>query len=357
MSNVLSVVVDLGSSQTRVLWSVDGGQISAHWFTSDCSLPTSAQETEEMGRNSYFVAYGKSSFVIGVDASASPLAETAREKVKAESAVPKVMAAMHVALAATGITSPSIDLVVLLPYSEFRSFKLLEKTLSKHLRKFSCNRIGYGLQIDHLECLAEGCGILRYFTNLFPSLESQSLLTVMVGYRDLTLIGSIGSNQSVVGKTARLGLMWMLKDMEQQLGEIDRFKAAELLYRLGDGPIRAADCTSLASTTTPELRSEELKLIAQAARASRKKYREFVGAVFKELKMNEIDAVLLGGGTGDYLFPFLNKTMSEKLMPTTPLAKQLVKLLGCDESQAIRMADVYAVAVRQAKQKQLVMSS
>ena len=357
MSNVLSVVVDLGSSQTRVLWSVDGGKISAHWFTSDCSLPTSAQETEEMGRNSYFVAYGKRSYVIGVDASASPLSENARENVKAESAIPKVMAALHVAIAATELVSPSIELVVLLPYSEFRSFKVLEKALAKNLRQFSCNRVGYGLQIDHLECLAEGCGILRYFTNLYPSLESQSILTVMVGYRDLTLISSTGSNGSVVGRTARLGLMWMLKDMEKQLGDIDRFKAAELLYRLGDGNIRASDCTSLASTISQELRSEELKLIARAARASRKKYKDFIGSVFKELKIDEIDAVLLGGGTGDYLFSFLNETMSEKLMTTTPLANQLIKLLGCEESQAIRMADVYAVAVRQAKQKQLVMSS
>ena len=84
------------------------------------------------------------------------------------------------------------------------------------------------MEIHHLECLAEGCGILRYFTHLFPALETQSILTVMVGYRDLTLISSIGSKGSVTGRTARLGLLWMLKDMEKQLGDIDRFTAAEL---------------------------------------------------------------------------------------------------------------------------------
>ncbi|MGK7913115.1 MAG: ParM/StbA family protein [Synechococcus sp.] len=353
MSSNLGVVVDLGSSQTRVLWSVDGGEIAFDWFSSDCSLPTSSQNADTMSRNNYFLECGKASYVVGACAANSPLSENLREKIKVEGAIPKVLAALHSAISKSGIDNHKLNLVVLLPFNERKHFKLLERALCKHLKRFRCNGVSYDLNVNYLECLSEGCGLLRYFTEFFPSLEQQSILTVMVGYRDLTLITSRGSEENVSGRTARLGFLWMLKDMEEQIGEFDRFLAARLLFQLGDGSIRAQDLQGLACTTSPELRSHELKEKAKAARNSRKKYQAFIKSMFDDIHMHKYDAVLLGGGTGHYLFPFLNQTLSDKLMPATPLAKQIMKALGCDEAQAARLTDVYAVAKRQAKSMQL----
>ena len=356
MSSNLSVVVDLGSSQTRVLWSIDGGDIAFDWFSSDCSLPTSSQAADTMGRKDFFVECAKSSYVVGDCAASSPLSENLREKIKIEGAIPKVLAALHSVITISGIGAHTLNLVVLFPFNERKHFGLLEKALGKHLKRFRCNGVAYSIEVSHLECLAEGCGLLRYFTEFFPSLEQQSILTVMVGYRDLTLITSLGSERKVSGRTARLGFLWMLKDMEEQIGTFDRFLATRLLYPLNEGSIRIGDLSELARTTSTELRTQELKQIAQAARNSRKRYQAFIKSMFDDLQF-KYDAVLLGGGTGHYLFPFLNKTLSDKLIPATPLANQLMKALGCDEAQAIRLADVYAVAKRQAKSMQLAMTA
>lgn len=354
--SLLNMVVDLGTSQTRVLWTVDDSPISFRCFTSDVSLPTSSQTADVMGSNSFLVECGGHTYVVGAQAAASPLSEGKRQAIKIEAAGPKVLSALHIALQRAQLSSPRISLSILLPFKECDSFSVLETALRKRMKEFLCNGVCYQLEVECLECLAEGSGLIRFFTHLYPSFEEQTILTVMVGHRDLSLIHSVGNNNSVEGRTARLGFTWMLNDIESQVGEIDRFKAASILYELGDSPIRSQHFRRLARTHAQDLRQAELSNMAKAARASRKTYKGFIKEIFKDLPMDIYDVVLLGGGAGDYLAKYIEKLIDNQVVQPIPLINQLREDYGFERSQAVRLADVYAVALMQQKSKQAVIA-
>lgn len=178
----------------------------------------------------------------------------------------------------------------------------------------------------------------------------------MVGHRDLSLVHSVGNKASVEGKTARLGFSWMLNDIEQQVGQLDRFNAAELLYELGDSPIRSEHCNRLTRTFSADLKQSERSIIAKAAIASRKKYKKFITEIFESLPMAGYHAVLLGGGAGDYLVSHIQSLIDNKLLQPIPLINQLKEDYGFERSQAVRLADVYAVALMQQKSRQAVVA-
>ena len=346
----LNVVVDVGSSQTRVLWNVDDGSIVFRYFSSDCSLPSTAQTAEVMGSTSFLVETPKVSFVVGQMAANSPLAESALEGLKIEPAGPKVMAALHVALQHTELADPVISLMLMLPYKERDSFRVLEAALKKHFsRGFLCNGIQYQPNVERIECLSEGAGLIRYFTDLDPELQSEQLLTAMIGYRDFSLIYSCGRESAFTGRTARMGFLWVIKDMEDQVGQLDRLKTAELLYRLGAGPMRKEHFLPLARTHSSDLKSAELSELAKAARASRRKYKEFVSSLLSGYPISDYRAVLLGGGTGDYLESYLKDLLGDKLITPEPLVAEMQRDYEFERSQAVRLADVYAAALMQSK--------
>lgn len=345
MAAKLLVVVDLGSSESRVFWSLDKSKIVYHVFSSDCSLPTAAQVSGKLSSNSYYVEYGKAGYVVGDGVAAGFLSEDLREKFKFESAVPKVLAAIYQVLSACQATEVELTLAVLLPYSEVDSFAPLEASLRKALGKFRCNGQALALNPKRLGCYFEGAGVIKYLVELGYGYEDKRLLTVVAGYRDLSLIRSVGAREVIKGKSAQLGFLWMLKDLEAQVGSIDRLQAAKVLHQLGTERISATDCRPLSRAThMADMVAEDAKYIAKAARASRKKYLEAIANTFAKLPQHEIDEVLILGGTGAYLLPVLKEIIGDKVCFPEQIFQRVQDHLEVDRERAIRLADGYAIA-------------
>lgn len=344
MASKLLVVVDLGSSESRVFWSLDKGKVAYCLFSSDCSLPTASQAAGKMATGSFYLKYGKYEFVVGAAAAPGFLSDELREGFKFEGAVPKVLAGVHLAISACECSDVLLTVAVLLPFGELEAFPALKSGLTDTLSKFRCNGVDYALQLERLGCFPEGAGAIKYLVELGYDYEDKRLLTVMAGYRDLTMIRSIGAREVLGGKTAPMGFLWLLKDLEGQVGSLDRLRAAQVLYPLASGRITMTACKPLSRATYTNMVSEDAKHIARAANDSRQRYLQLVENTFARLPLDEIDEVLVLGGTGSYLLPVLQKAIGDKVCFPEQIFERVQDHLEVDRERAIRLADGYAIA-------------
>ena len=342
----LAVYIDLGSSQTRVLWSHDGQDLKLVTYSSDCSPSLAEADGLVEGISSFWLSTPRTDpFVVGAEAADYPLANEIRERFKFEVAIPKILAGLHAAFVGSGASKTSaLELCLLLPFNEHQSFSVLQKGLEKSAADFTCNGSHYCLNFQRIECLSEGSGILRHLTRKYPNFAGKTILTVMLGYRDSTLILSRGGREVLDVKSAKLGLLAFLKGIEKRVGDIDRFRAAELFYRTG-GRIHARTCKSIARTTSKEMAAMDAKSIADAARASKKFYQSSIDDFTQTVPLDSIDYVFVGGGTAEVMRDYLEKLFGEDRVyyPDT-LTQQIQNHLGVDRSQAVRLVDIYAIA-------------
>ncbi|MEL7086553.1 MAG: hypothetical protein AAGM36_18885 [Cyanobacteria bacterium J06597_1] len=346
LAQSLFVVADLGSSQTRVLWSLAGDDtIDYRLFSADCALASGAQERfNSLGTESFLVRFGRNSFVTGLQAADNPLAADTIDEMKVEGAIPKILAAMHVALEATGLTQPLLTLVVLLPAVEHQSSSLLESSLQKYARKFECNGRSHQLKFEQLCCLPEGVGVLRYMASLFDRWQQENILTIMAGYRDLSMLTSRGFKDIFKARTARLGLLWLLKDIEEQIGHIDRMETARVLYEFGWKPITVEDCLPLTRVMSSHMKVDDARLIAKAIKVSRRKYREYIEKILRSISFS-YEILLVAGGTGDFLAQAIVEELgTSTLFQPDPLINRIIKEYGFERAEAVRLADIFAIA-------------
>ncbi|MEM9536429.1 MAG: hypothetical protein AAGA40_12260 [Cyanobacteria bacterium P01_E01_bin.45] len=345
MDRPVQVLVDMGSSQTRVVWLLNKYCVLYRHFLASCSLASASQSPESMGSDSYYVECGKASYVVGSRAVESPIAADAVDALKVEASIYRILAALHLVFEhyAREGESPSIALTLLLPSNEHRSFALLERTLHKSLKSFRCNGEAYELTLDSLDCFVEGFGVLKYSTHEDSGYASEKVLTAMVGYRDISFIASIGHQEILQAKTARLGLLWLLKDIEDQVGDIDRLKAARLLFELGSGSITAGAVRELTRVRSEAMKSQDAVLIAKAMRASRKKYWDFIERAFKSLPF-EYEMLLVCGGTGEYLKEHLCNVLPGYVATPESLIERIVENSDLDYAEAARFADIFGLA-------------
>ena len=231
------------------------------------------------------------------------LGELKNNLLKYDGSVPKVLAGVGAAAARLNLPSQfAIALAILLPYKEWEDRHDLEKELKAGLANFSFQDRAYSVELVDFLCVPEGGGLAVTLSNRFPQqFQEQHVVSAMIGLRDLSLV-QLYRNQ-LNGITERLGFSELLKLVEKKTSGLDAEALLPVLHASKGNKIELAELRRLSKRLNPTAR--DLKQASSAITVAQKEYWRRVSLCLQQSLPEQVEIVIVGGGTADYLHPTL----------------------------------------------------
>jgi hypothetical protein len=346
----VTLTLDFGGSGTKGIVQIRGGKPTVIWMEPaaiEANLISLKEKTRNLGNtypeNAAWVGIGEDYRAVGYLARTIYNATPGLKPRKYELAVYKTLAVVWtIKQKFKLLESFQLSLALLLPPGEFEDSALLKPMLKDALEEFDTptgivqvNLIGY-------ECFPEAGGIYAmYCKNTGEAIRRKVIALVMLGYRNASIILS---RRGILnrGKTVNLGMARMVDlVMEGTSG----YEAEELL-----GAIIASGSEPKAhhfySLCNPKIDfDKQIEKIILAVNSARAEYANSLANWLKEVlpQKNELDEVIICGGTADYLRDDL-----DAIFPVTPVVWhggiEIPKMLN-EAWLGNRLADVWALSV------------
>jgi hypothetical protein len=346
----VTLTLDFGGSGTKAIAQIRGGKPTAIWMEPSVIEATKislAFQTRNLGNaypeNTAWVGIGEDYRAVGYLARSTYSATPGLKPRKYELALYKTLATVWAIKQKFKLPdSFDISIALLLPPGEFEDSALLKPMLRDALAEFDTptgklktNLIGY-------ECFPEGAGIYAmYCKNTGEAIRRKVIALVMLGYRNASVMIS---RRGILnrGKTTNLG---MSKMVDLVIDRTSGLAAEELIRAI----------TSAGSEPKPQHfhhlcsgnnhRDAEIEKIIYAVHSSRAEYAIALTNWLKEVlpSRNELDEVIICGGTADYLREEL-----DTVFPITPIVwhggVEIPSNLN-EQWLGSRLADVWALSV------------
>ncbi len=345
-----TLTIDFGGSGTKGIVQIRGGKPTAFWMGAaviEAAYTSLAFQTRNLGNaypeNTAWVGIGEDYRAVGYLARSIYSATPRLKPRKYELALYKTLAAIWVIKHKFKLSdSFDISLALLLPPGEFEDSALLKPMLKEALaqfdtptKKINANLVGY-------ECFPESGGIYAmYCKNTGEAIRRKVIALVMLGYRNASVIIS---RRGILnrGKTAKLGMTKMVDLVIEGTSGLEAEELIEAIVAAGDEPKAQHFYHLCSSNSTKDAQVEKIISVVNSSRA------EYAIALMSWLtevlpNKNELDEVIICGGTADYLREEL-----DSVFPTTPI----VWHGGVEVPQTLneqwlgnRLADVWALSV------------
>ena len=384
---ILKLVVDPGTSLSKILYVVDEGTVK--WMTMGAeylTLPTESAKSlpidSGMGQpeDNAWVRLSKSGECHAVGFVASNYRATVSiKKLKHESLPFKILAAVGAIAQREKLGNNfKLKLGILLPYSEYRLEHDWSSELKTALASFYFQDRLFKVKLTSFSCKPEGYGIAK-FTNRCESADyfhQGNTAVVMLGYRNTSCLffrrGTVSKPES---GTTDLGFYTLLDKLIEKVPSLSRsdiLKAMSSEYeetygRVGKNQtyfsykesLATINFADLVQADSPELVEKEMAKIKNNYDVSLDEYWSLLKNWLEETlpRTNEIDAFVLAGGSYDLIsacFSNYVDNLSAQYF-CCDSANELKKYLlyGKDprkerfmkESLAVRFADVWGFFV------------
>lgn len=302
-----------------------------------------------------WVEYGGGIYAVGKFA-AEHNGRVVLNDLKHEWAVAKVLAAVGVMALKEGLPS-SFDLALALPlpYGEWQAREKFERSVKKALASFSFCDKEYAVNLALFVCVPEGGGhVLARGEKIGSALGSQKVVTVMLGYRDVSVV--LFDNGAIRGVTERLGMARMLALVENrtfdQTATRDRAqRLLETIHQVGKD-IKPKNFLHLALSRQSESKLDEATTIADAVKYARVEQWKAIAKFIQDTVPEDISEGNIGGGTYDYykaeLVRFMNQTYPDAYLSLAAELEEDVRVtfnLSPDSKMlCARLTDAYALS-------------
>ncbi|MEH2002573.1 MAG: ParM/StbA family protein [Nostoc sp.] len=264
------------------------------------SLYESGQINRPNPENEAWIEYNGEYYAVGFLAQKYFEARINFLELKYENAIPKTLAAVGAIAIREGLKSNlDLSLGLLLPYGEWEDRERLEMGLTKALSSFSFRGQQFCVNLISFQCLPEGGGlVLTRSKKLGTDFNKVNIAVVMLGFRDISAV--IFERGISTGKTEGLGLAWMLERIKSRTSGQNLHDLLKAVHLSGSA-LKPRYFNTLARSKNAEFKAEEVAQIVEVAELSRKEYWNKVSIW---LSMNipvDIQQVIIGGGTSEYL--------------------------------------------------------
>ncbi len=346
----VTLTIDFGGSGTKGIVQIRGGKPTAFWMEGsviEAPYTSLAFQTRNLGnaypQNTAWVGVGEDYRAVGYLARSIYSATPRLKPRKYELALYKTLAAIWVIKQKFKLSdSFDISLALLLPPGEFEDSALLKPMLKEALaefdtptKKINANLVGY-------ECFPESGGIYAmYCKKTGEAIRRKVIALVMLGYRNASVIIS---RRGILnrGKTARLGMTLMVDLVIEGTSGLEASELIEGIIAAGNEPKPQHFCHLCNSDN---IKDTQIEKIISVVNSSRTEYAITLMSWLKEVlpNKNELDEVIICGGTADYLREEL-----DALFPTTPIVwhggVEIPQTLN-EQWLGNRLADVWALSV------------
>ncbi|AFZ01233.1 ParM/StbA family protein [Calothrix sp. PCC 6303] len=346
----VTLTLDFGGSGTKGIAQIRGGKPTAIWMEPSVIEATKislAFQTRNLGNaypeNTAWVGIGEDYRAVGYLARSTYNATPGLKPRKYELALYKTLAVVWAIKQKFKLPdSFDISIALLLPPGEFEDSALLKPMLRDALAEFEtptgelkANLIGY-------ECFPEGGGIYAmYCKNTGEAIRRKVIALVMLGYRNASVMIS---RRGILnrGKTTNLGMSKMLDLVIDRTSGLAAEELIRAIISAGSEP-KPQHFHHLCSSSNH--RNTEIEKIILAVHSSRAEYAIALTNWLKEVlpSRNELDEVIICGGTADYLREEL-----DTVFPITPIVwhggVEIPSNLN-EQWLGSRLADVWALSV------------
>jgi hypothetical protein len=346
----VTLTLDFGGSGTKAIAQIRGGKPTAIWMEPSVIEATKislAFQTRNLGNvypeNTAWVGIGEDYRAVGYLARSTYSATPGLKPRKYELALYKTLAAVWAIKQKFKLSdSFDISIALLLPPGEFEDSALLKPMLRDALAEFDtptgelkANLIGY-------ECFPEGGGIYAmYCKNTGEAIRRKVIALVMLGYRNASVMIS---RRGILnrGKTTNLGMSKMVDLVIDRTSGLTAEELIRAITSAGSEP-KFQHFHHLCSDNNH--RDAEIEKIILAVHSSRAEYAIALTNWLKEVlpSRNELDEVIICGGTADYLREEL-----DTVFPITPVVwhggVEIPSNLN-EQWLGSRLADVWALSV------------
>ncbi|NJO65901.1 MAG: ParM/StbA family protein [Richelia sp. RM2_1_2] len=346
----VTLTIDFGGSGTKGIVQIRGGKPTAFWMEAsviEAPYTSLAFQTRNLGNaypeNTAWVGIGEDYRAVGYLARSIYSATPRLKPRKYELALYKTLAAIWVIKQKFKLSgSFDISLALLLPPGEFEDSALLKPMLKEALTQFDTPTNKINANLVGYECFPESGGIYAmYCKNTGEAIRRKVIALVMLGYRNASVIIS---RRGILnrGKTAKLGMTKMVDLVIEGTSGLEAEELIEAIVAAGDEPKAQHFYHLCSSNSTKDAQVEKIISVVNSSRA------EYSIALMSWLtevlpNKNELDEVIICGGTADYLREEL-----DSVFPTTPI----VWHGGVEVPQTLneqwlgnRLADVWALSV------------
>ncbi|MEB3281231.1 MAG: ParM/StbA family protein [Lyngbya sp.] len=360
----VNLSIDLGSSLTKAVWSWGGCQDTCNFLTMEPEvLPCGSDHLDAYRskrvnlyattREDLWVKLNKgdeNAYAVGFLAQ-SLLAHVNLKALKYESALHKILAVTGAIAQQQQATSLTVNLAVLLPWSEWSDRKKLGEQVGKALKSFWFRGTHYRIALKQWNTLPEGAGVtINRCAGL--SQATKTIVTLVFGHRNTSCL-VFERGMLVEGDTTNLGFYRLIEKIMSQTSGQNRHQLTQSIYQLGN-PFNPENplINSLCKSKLPNNQKREVQELIAAIAQAQKSYWGLVNQWLIAKVPDGINEIVVAGGTAKYLYSHLCQQFSgisaywgtdwqERI--ENNLQFQSLDLHEKDrESLAFRLVDVYA---------------
>lgn len=270
------------------------------------------------------------------------------KKRKFELALPKVLAVIGIISQIHNLANGTIiNLGIVLPWGEYSDKEYFEKLLQTALSDFKFCQVEKSFLLEQFVCIPEGGGVLFQGRNPGTSFADLSLIVLMLGFRDISML-FVDHGEMSKGITEANGFSVFLNSVAEKIAFFDYPKLAALICKAGKN-INPKALLPLLDNVGQDYTDYELAKIRQAIADSRKEYWLILEEWLKLQIPSGVDELIVAGGTANYLKSELNpflKSRTTKVLWCQQLERRIQSSFSKQikaNSLEYRLADVYGL--------------
>ncbi len=314
----ITIAFDPSSSLSKAFYTTGG--YSPEWLMMEPDVvevsPEAIAQYEEnrigspKSTDSAYISVNDKTYAVGFLAKTRFYAQSKLEVLKFEAAVYKVLALVGVIAQEKKLgTQFSLNLGMLLPYSEYPDRTRFQEILKKALADFKFRKFAYRVRLEAFACLPEGAGLLLKGLDFTVPPSERDVAVIMIGYRNASLLVT-HRGQMGLGETTPLGMIRMLEMIVEATSGLSATELVSPIYKAGKR-VKLSSLKALDKTTIHQWGNDELKDLQQIVMAARKQYWQLLRDWLKSRKLTNVDTVILAGGTAHYYQEELDKFFKE----------------------------------------------
>jgi hypothetical protein len=353
----LLLSLDPGSSMTKMVYRVlSSVPKKPELFCMEPELIGIAKESidlYESGRinspspeNESWIELSQDFYAVGFLAQKHFEARVKLSELKYENAIPKVLAAVGAIATREGLgTSFTLSLALLLPYGEWEDRERLERGLTQALSNFSFRGQQFAIHLGCFECMPEGGGlVLTRSKKLGADFNQMNIAVLMLGFRDISAV--LFERGLSSGTSDNLGLAWMLERVKSRTSGQNLQDLLLAIHQSG-ATLKPKYFKSLARSKKAEFKALEVTQIIEVTTMARKEYWSKVSDWLNSNVPTNLDLVIIGGGTSNYLGNELKTIFAHTTISWAAELEEDVRLafnLSQEkDSLCLRLTDVYGL--------------
>jgi hypothetical protein len=313
---VLNVGFDAGSSDSKIIIGVDGKNyqplaMSPHIIKIDRELLPQYGGVNPSG--SSWVGIGDEYYAVGALAQ-SYHSFASLKSLKIDSIVPKILAAVWVAIESLKLDGKiTLNLACLLPPGEMKGGQagVLAQQLSAALKNFSAPTGKIKVKLAYFNAYPEGMGLYLIHQIYESDFKESNVAISMLGYRNAS---RFYCRQGVISgyESTDYGFDFLVQQVRRKTYDYNSYL---LTFAIANYQDKQDDSflIGILRNRDDRRKAQELAALKSAIESARRLYLGLITSWYEETIGSDINIILVGGGTADYLAPDLKLYLESKV--------------------------------------------